>query len=302
MTDTTKTFWDVDGESLQTYAQNITTLGGDRLTPPPVRGANLTVPFAPGEVWVPKVPDARTITLGMWISGANEDGTIPTSPGPNQKFMDNWRTLRRLLWRPRRQFTLTKRFWLPRAELVAAGVDADALPRNGTYRLLSASAKGEFAGGLSPQMDGPGHAAFTVDIRLADPYFYSAQIERPFSVMAGTGLPGPTQTIEVLGDDRTLAIGVEFEGPMASPKLTNHDWAVEFTYGIPVSDGIRAAVDVKDFQALHDLDGTTYTSAGAVTHSGDAFWMFLEPGSNELELTATSGTGTATLTYQPVWL
>lgn len=303
MTNTTQSYWDVDGISLQTYARNIATLGGDRLTPPPLRGDDETVPYRPGEVFLPKVVGSRIISLGMWISGANPNGTIPTAPGPNQKFMDNWRALRKLLWTPRRQFTLTKRFWVPRAELMAAGVDADALPRNGTYRLLSASAKGQFAGGLSPKMDGPGHAAFTVDIKLTNPYFYSAPIEIPFSVLSGPSDPGPVQTVTVLGEDRTYAIGLEFTGPLTGPTITT-DAGVWVRYNTGILTGIRTKLDIWDFQAVHNYtsEEDSYKSAGYVQHDGDPFWLYLEPGETQLALTASGGTGTAKLTYQPGWL
>lgn len=301
MTNTTEVFWEVDGESLQTYAFNITTLGGDRAAPPPVRGADLTVPYMPGSIWLPKVPESRIITLGMWVVGAEEDGSMPTEESIRLKYELNWRKLRKLLWTPRRQFTLTKRFWVLEEELTEAGVVVDDLPRSGRYRLLSASAKGSYAGGLTPVMNGPARAMFTVDIRLADPYFYSDPIEIPFSISTSGANPGPNQTFEVLGDDRTTAIGLQFEGPLQAPQMTNVTHEVWARYNATVEDGIVVNLDVHDFQALHDVENTPYKSSGYVMHAGDPFWLYLEPGENALSLTANSGTGTAKLTYQPRW-
>ena len=297
MTNTTPSYWDVDGVSLQTYAWNIVTLGGDRLSPPPLRGEDETIPYRPGETFNEKVVDSKVIQLAMWVAGTNEDGTIPTTPGPRQKFMDNWRMLRKLLWNPRRQFTFTKRFWVLEEELVAGGVVVDDLPRQGVYRLLTASTKGQFAGGLEPQMNGAGHGAFVVNIKLTNPYWYSDPIEIDFAMMGVS-----TQEVTILGEDRTYAIGIEFVGPLTAPRITNGDVWVRYNTGL-LTD-VKATLDVWDFQARHDVDSEedSYKSAGYVQHDGDPFWLYLDPGEQEIVLTATGGTGTAKLTYQPGWL
>lgn len=304
MTNTTETFWDVDGESLQTYAFNIVTLGGDRETPPPTRGENITIPYMPGSMWVPKIPDSRVVTLGMWVIGANEDGTQPTDADARRTYDQNWRHLRRLLWTPRRQFTLTKRFWLPEADLVAAGVSVAALPQSGAWRLYTASARGEYAGGLNPTMNGPARSAFTVDILLSDPFFYGSEIEIDFSMAPADGShPGPQKTISVLGDDRTTAIEVDFEGPLSAPRMTNSsEESLWLSYSTEVLDGESATVRVAPFSATHYPSGVPYKSSGYVRHAGDHFWLFLTPGEADLALSAQGGTGVATIRYQPVWV
>lgn len=295
MTDTTETLWDVDGTSLQTYAFNIVTLGGSRMSPPPVRGDDITIPFRPGQVFTPKTPDAQTITLGMWVSGANEDGTIPTDPGPRMFFMQNWRKLRKLLFTPRRQFVLTKRFWIPEEELEGSNMALDDLPTQSGYRLITASAMGSYAGGLEPQMTGPGRATFTVDIKLTTPYFFSAPININLTNLA------PSDTVNIVGDDRTMAIGVEFTGPLTAPQITNGD--VWFRYDTGISLGVKVLLDVLDFQATHNYlnEEDSYKSAGYVVHDGDPFWLYLEPGENVIVLSSSEGTGSARLTYQPGW-
>lgn len=304
MTDTTQTFWDVDGVSLQTYAFNIETIGGDRQAPPGVRGEDLTIPYLPGSIWMPKVPEARILTLGMWVIGAEEDGSIPERESARLRYEQNWRKLRRLLWTPRRQFVLTKRFWVLEEELALGGVAVDDLPRSGSYRLLTASARGTYAGGLTPQMTGGSRAVFTVDIKLNDPYFYSEAIEVPFSISSSGVNPGPNQTIEVLGDDRTTAVMVEFVGPLTAPRITNQtpDPEVSMTYASAIANGERAELWVNEFSAMHYPAGVPFKAAGNVQHAGDRFWLYLEPGTTTLALTANAGTGTAVLTYQPRWL
>lgn len=303
MTNTTETYWAVDGVSLQTFAFNITTLGGDRMAPPSVRGDDLRVPYMPGTLWVPRVPDSRTITLGMWVIGANEDGTIPQDETLRRTFDRNWRKLRSLLWTPRKQFTLTKRFWLPTDELEAGGVDTSGLQKDGDWALYTASARGTYAGGLNPLMNGAARANFTVDILLSDPYFYSDEIEVAFSTQTGGGNPGPEQTLQVLGDDRTTWIEVDFDGPLTSPRIDN--LSVEGTlwlrYGTEILDGESATVRVHNFSATHYTSGDDYRSSGYVQHDGDKFWLYMEPGETDLELSAQAGTGEAVLRYKPRW-
>lgn len=304
MTNSTETYWAVDGESLQTYAFNISTLGGDRLAPPQVRGEDLRVPYMPGSVFVERVPDARTITLGMWVIGANEDGSIPTDEQGRRTFDRNWRKLRQLLWTPRRQFTLTKRFWLLDADLVAGGVDTSAMTKDGDWTLFTATALGTYAGGLTPTMNGPMRAIFTVDILLSNPFFYSDEIAIEFSTSEVEPDPGPEQTVVILGDDRSYHIEVDFEGPLTSPRIINESVTQELyvRYATEIPDGEEATVRVHDFTATHYPSGDPFGSAGFVQHAGDKFWLYLDPGTTNLTLDAQAGTGVATLRYRPAWM
>lgn len=309
MTNSTETYWDVDGVSLQTFASNITTLGGDREAPPPVRGGSVRIPYMPGSLWVPGVEDERTISLGMWVVGTNEDGSIPTNEDMRRTYDRNWRMLRRLLYRPRRQFTLTKRFWVETQELVDAGVNVASLTTMGSWALYTASARASYAGGLNPDRSGQARGVFTVDLRLNDPYFYSEELEILFSTQTGGSNPGPVRTIQVLGDGRTHAIEMDFQGPLTSPQFTNDSatddvgaalslWA---RYGTVVADGESATVRVKDFSATHYPTGDPFKSSGYVQHDGDKFWLWLEPGETELALSVQAGTGTGSIRYRPGW-
>lgn len=303
---TTETYWDVDGQSLQTYAFNITTLGGDRQAPPPVRGSSQKVPYKVGTKFVPGTPDEKIITLGMWVQGSDENGVPPTDEHLKRMWDRNWRMLRRLLWTPRKQFTLTKRFWVLTEELEAAGLDLEALdlPTEGDWTLYSASARGTYAGGLSPTMNGQAHGIFTVDIKLNDPFFYSAEITIPFSMQTGGSFPGRTRNVEILGDDRTMAIELDFEGPLTSPSISNETepQTLYTRYANEVPDDESATIRVKEFNATHYPSGEPFGVSGNVQHEGDLYWLYLEPGPVELKLAAQSGTGVAALRYRPAWI
>lgn len=184
MTNTTETFWDVNGISLQTMAFNISSLGGDRKSVPPVRGSNVLIPHHAGKEWVPKEVDERTQTLAMWVVGQNEDGTVDAEG--KILFDRNLKKLQRLLWRPKEQLTITKRFWILATELTDAGISLVGLPvdDSGDYVLIEAVGEGEYVGGLTPDMHGQTMGRFTVDLKFADPFYYGAEVQVNFDAVA----------------------------------------------------------------------------------------------------------------------
>jgi len=160
MANSTEVFWDIDGVSLQTYAYNIETWGGDRQSVPSLRGNDITIPYAAGSFWVPKIPDSRSISIAGWVVGATEDGDIPLDSNKREVFEANWNMLKRLMWTPHRQVKLTKRW-----------------KEYGSDEVLEATALAQFTGGLSPTMTGTSRATFVVQLQLADPFFYGAEEE-----------------------------------------------------------------------------------------------------------------------------
>lgn len=270
-------YWAVDGKSLQTYAFNIASWGASRQAPPLFRGENIMVPHRPGTVHIPKTVDSRTLTLGMWVLGAEKDGSKPVSLSRRRKFETNWRELRRLLWTPNRQMEVQKTFY-------------DDVSAN----LVSASALGQFAGGLSPEMTGSQRAVFTVDILLADPYFYSLYSE---DYTFGT-----TQVLPQKGDATTLKTIIRFYGPCSNPRLTNGTTGVWVQWaGTLANDTQYVELDVENFTAQRNtLPATPSVNViGNVTHFGQYYWMPLGPAPQILSLT---GGGTVNVKYRPAWL
>jgi hypothetical protein len=276
MTNSTEEFWDVDGVSLTTFAYNISSLGGDRLAPPPLRGSNLTVPHSPGRIYQQKMVDQNTITLGMWVIGAQPDGSAPVSGYAKQQFNKNFRMLRRMLFTPNREFTLTKRFY-----------DEDGV-------LRTASAKAQYGGGLNPTMQGQARAVFTVDLVLADPYFYGTQLSQ--NLVTGT------QNVNVLGDDNTRNIIFTLQGSRNRPKIRNNTLGIEFEYAADLSAGAQAVVDIRGYSSsTTPSGGSAFKSSGSILHSGAAAWFALAPGVNSITVSSTSGTGVITMQYQEAW-
>jgi len=275
---TTDTYWAVNGVSLQTFAYNIQTLGGDRLAPPSLRGSDTTIPYRPGRVFTSRVPDSRVISLGMWVQGSTEDGRVPNDVTMQRKFLQNWEMLRNLLW-SREQFTLTKMVYVP-----------------GTSVPITVTAKASFAGGLVPQMTGGSRAVFTVDLFLSDPFFYGDQIEVIFPSTTRT------KTLDIIGDDRTNKVEIEYAGAITNGVVTNTTRNVMVRYNNVVLTGEKVVLDSFNFSALHTPNsGSPYRAAGYVTHSGDPFWLYLEPGQQTLTVTTEAGAGTVRVRYQPAF-
>lgn len=275
MTNSTDRYWAVDGKSLQTYAFNIVSWGGDRSAPPSLRGSNIAIPFQTGQTFMPKVPDSRNMTLAMWVLGCNEDGSIPKTLNQRAQFEANWAKLRALLWQPYREFALSKRVLYPDG------------------KLHTVTAKAQFAGGLNLSMTGSHRADFTVDITLADPYFYGDGIEQGI---------GPSTQFTVLGDARTTKISLDLAGAKTNPSVYltvpgSPDPYV--TYNGTINAGDTLTLDVDQAVATYRTSGgTTSTRTGLITNGNSYSWMYLDPGTN----TVRSPAGSGTLNYQPAFL
>jgi len=258
MTNTTDTYWDVDGVSLQTFAQNIETLGS-RDVPPKYRGDDITIPYMEGQLWVPKVPDSRIIPLGMWVRGANSDDSVDRDA--RRIYDDNWRNLQRLLFTPGRQFTLTKRFWY-----------------NGT--LHTASAKAEFNDGLDPTMSGRTLSKFTVSLKLADPWFYETTLQT-------VTLVNGDQNVTVAGDVPTRNIIASINGVRTNPRILNRTTGAQFTFAGSLLAGDTFSADVKAYRATKTPSGGSAGKVnGSMIHSGDPQWLNLIPGVNVMNLSS----------------
>lgn len=242
------------------------------------RGSNTKVAYGHREGWRAKYMDARTISLGMWVTGFDDDG-LPTAMGPERKFNQNLMNLQSLFWRDeQQQFTLTKR-WKD--------------PVSGT--VLSASTLAELTSDLVPEMRGPYSARLVVDLWLADPLFYGPDVNVAIPMNTPTVVNNP-------GTAKTSKMLLEFNGILGNGKLTNQTFTPDIwvQVGFAIAGGDAITLDVQEMTAIRTSDSANLI--GAVTRSGSRSWMRLAPGANTLELTATSGSGTVDLTYAPAYL
>lgn len=273
VTTSTDVYWDANGSPLQTFAYNVESWGATRETPPPMRGSNILLPNLPGQLYVPKRPDERVITLSMWVIGANTDGSAPKTGTARALFEYNWKTLRNLLCDPYRQFQLTKRF-----------------REYGSNTVVTATAMAEYRGGLDLSMTGDLRGIFTVDLALADPYFYEPAVVTP-------NLTATPQPMTLTGDARSHKIVATIAGgPITNPQISvatplGSSW-------VQLTDTVAAATTATlDCGLMTARNGSNPVSA-KIQHSGDAQWLYVEPGVNNFSVTSSSGSATVSLSIQ----
>jgi hypothetical protein len=270
----------VDGTSLMTYAYAIQTLTGRERLPVKI-GDNIRIPYRNGRIWKPKTYDEQVITLGMWVQGCDVNGHVPTA-GSRAQLNSNLRALRKLFGPTGRQLQLQ------RILQYATGQE--------THTALGEVASGSAAtqNEMDMQFVTPRFATFTVDIVMADPWWYGPPIV--------TTLSAGTTTIAHPGDVEATAMTITFAGPLTNPRLTNQSISpvVNVVYLGSLASGQTVTLDCTAFTAINQI-GTSVI--GSVSHAGSLRWMLLEPGNNTMVLDNAAGgsvgAGSCTVTYSP---
>lgn len=279
MANSTDTYWSIDGVSLQTYGWNITTSGGDLASPPPLRGEDVVIPYVPGALIQPRIPDSRTISFNMWVQGSDSNGKVPTNASMRAEFEKNLKMLRDLFWNGGKSVTLTKRW-----------------REYGSSTVITASAKAIFEGGFAPSMTGSLRATFTVDMRLPDPFFYGAE-----ETINLSGASPTSTTVVIKGDYETTDIVITLNGSRYTPRLTVGSAWVQVDRDI--TSGNSIVLDVDAWTAIQNPEGSSTNVIRYVTYSGNLKWFSLSPGSRTITLSnSSSGTTTSTIKYRPKYI
>jgi hypothetical protein len=278
----TEEYWSFNGTSLSQYGWAVATVGGSRYDVPTRRGDNIRLAYRPGEVHRNKLVEPRVISLIMWMTGTTP-GTGAGVADPMVQWNDNWDTLRRLFFSPGgSQLTLTRRW---------------KLTISGTPTVLAADAQAELVDVFNPKMTGRFRSEFNVELLLADPYFYGAQVTENFAVGTPVTVANPGHDVAAHNN-----FEVDLIGPLTNPRLTNStpnpDVWVQYTG--TVSSGQTLRLSIPNFTATRVSDSANLIAG--ISHSGTRYWMALTPGNNSLTLTASSGSGTAQLRYKPPYI
>jgi len=284
MTTTTTEYWSIipaDGVEypLQTLAKNITTWGDDRQGVPPLRGEDVTIPWIPGDQEIDRMPASRVIGLGMWVIDTDDNGAVATTR--QDAFNKNWRILQRIFWNEGKVFTLRKRW------------------RDETNTLQTADARARYDGGLTPSMMSRTGAKFAVDLRLADPFFYSTT---PVNLTIDSTVSGGliTPTIQGTVSSRKVSfVATSKTGGVTTPTLmctqNGHTWALDVTT-------TAGAVSLTANMKTQNAQMAAADVSGFVTHSGSDDWFKLPYGTINLTASAAVGGWSGTLTYYPTWI
>lgn len=237
--------WDVDDPAsgawvdlFASYARTQSLGAGDPHLVPAWRGDDQVIPGRRGRVPTPSTIDAGKIGIAMVLRGANADGTVPADQ--EAAFLDNWRALKRLLYRPT-GMQLRRRLRYP--EGVASHV--------ATAKLLPSS----FTPGTLATLYGK----VILDLSVLSGTFYDEA--------STTIAPG---TVTITGDAPTRRMTITL--PRAGT-LTNG------TLGVSVTVTVAATLDVEAATATAGLDTMSWSGdnsffllapgSNTITWSGD---------------------------------
>lgn len=302
MANNTDEYWDIDGVSLHQFGWSVVTVGGARYDMPPKRGSNITLAYRQGQVHRAKLLDQRTISLVMFLVGM-DPGTGASTGNQRLRYNDSWDFLRRLVHHSYAinggRVVLTRRWELTAPTFPDSSADPDQLvhgdpgvPAAGV-RILAANAAVELSSDMAPTMTGRFRSDFQIDLTMADPFFYGAEVELTLD-------PGDTSLVWNDGHDIAHAqVEVDFIGPLTDPVLTNLSTAPEtwVRYNGTIASGQTVRLKPSQFLAQQITAGNA-NRVGLLSHYGSPLWVQLLPGRNKLSLTAT-GAGSAVVRFRP---
>jgi hypothetical protein len=219
------------------------------------RGEDLEVPHRDGKLYARKCLESRTLTLVMWVTGADPaTGVKPVGVTSEEQLRVNIDYLLKLLGARGRR---TLRRVMP----------------DGSYRNAVAEPLNPV-----PFVSTGTTAKFVVDFELADPYFYA------------TGLTTHTRVVDDSPEDFTATnpgtaaakkLIITLDGPLSSPKLLNQTNGLWVQYNGVLAGGQSLVIDTGEWMAT--IGGVSYLAG--ITHEGDPIWMILEPGDNSMRVT-----------------
>ncbi len=266
--------WRFAGVDLSTYATLIRSVdGADEL--PPLRGENVLVPSIAGRRFARKQWDQSRKALALWVQPLDADGNLvePTNARQARANLDGLYAV------------LGRR---TQGELVR--VMPDGSERSVMAEVVS-------VGDITDEL---GHEAIglVADFELADPRFRGAAVTATQAIAAS-----PTDfaldNAGTVADHRLVAT---FTGPVSNPRLANLsiDPAGGFYVEclVTVAAGTELVVDGEAWTATND----GVNAIGSIRHSGAFEFFRLEPGTNNLRVTASSPGGSLELAYQPAYL
>lgn len=260
--------WYWNGVPLQTSYYNVSTFGGSRFGLPTNRGQDYGVPYRSGQLFRSKYLDERTVTLTMWTDSQMSANQAYPAADPRRAFNDNWQALRAMFFTRSAQGSvqgLLQRNWY--------------LTQGGSPTMVTSTAMAEIAGSMDPTMNSRTNAAFSVDLLLSDPYFYSAQRAQAVSTAGGT----ITAFGEgVVGEGFASAANSFTVTISQAATVTNSTAGVAFSHSGAGVASWPVVVDVLRYTATDNVGNNV---VGGLGHIGSRMWMCLLPGANSIAVT-----------------
>lgn len=285
---TTDEYWEVDpgrflrGEwiydspvSLATLAFNISTLAG-REGIPIADGENLRTSAVAGRRWLPKTPDQKTLSLGMWVQGTTEEGDIPQDIYLRTQFWENYNMLKQLFAVWDRQLLLRRR-----------------VPTR--YGIITQQTWVEPSSSMDLEPTGPMRATFTIDLLMNDPFWRALEQSSdpvPVAVHGGQrryprtypleyGSFGQTGIFTLFNDGTHEArLIAEIHGAVENPIMFNMDTNERFRLETDVELAAQDVIEVDFYYRTIKLkgSGSRYWWLDRTTD-----WLHARPGYQRLQ-------------------
>jgi hypothetical protein len=263
-------FWTYDGVSLNSLAYNVR-LTGAPINVPVRRGENLEIPGLTGRRYMPKFHDQRLVTLAMFVTDRHP---LTGQPGGEAQMQANLDTLRSLFARPGER-TLTHSWNGETRVAQAEVVDLVEFQPRGANNLY----------------------AFSVDFLLAWPWWESVNT----IIVQESGITSLPHMVSVnyggtaRAEKMTILVHLLDGTTINHLRISNGSVYVEYAAirSINDEDGADITIDTEKWLATWQQYGPTLTDniSSQIEHDGDLRWMVLEPGLNELTLSADSFSG-----------
>ena len=140
----------------------------------------------------------------------------------------------------------------------------------------------------------PGYAKFALELELPDPFFYA--MDKTIDVRTVSSSPF-VWTHANVGSAPATAMVITMEGPLSNPILRNRNNGIWIQYVGTIASEESVALDTKHFTCLQGNENRI----SIVKHGGDADWMILDAGNNNMELETNTIGGRVTLEYYPAY-
>jgi len=278
MSNWTEETWNFNSLDLSTYAHGVSQVVEGF---PSRRGANRGRGYRHGTQWRRKFYDQRVISLSMFVQDRDANDTDPgTAQARRAQLNENVDTIKKAFAPTRELKTLTRVLRMD-AGLETRTAEAECV----NVREFTKDNSGFYI------------VRLVADFLLPDPFFYGpSATQQTISALSTPTAITNDGTVDAGNASIVITGGA---GGVTNPVLTNSTLGVNFTYTGTIGSSDAVTFDVTAGTATHDVSGDVTTS---VTHSGDPLWMILQPGSNTLELTASSGAASVTVDYSPPYI
>lgn len=279
-------WYDVNGVELATHGYMLSSIERGI---PAKKGDNVGSAIIHGQQWREKRLDVRTETWTIWITDADPtSGAVPsTEAGRRSQFNKNYDTVFNLLNEMPELLTVTH---------VRVNPDNPA-------QYLSRVAYGEVVSAITvSEHRDLNYTEFTVDVQFPDPRWFSTTSTSASASFSGSNVAVP-MSASAVGTAPVTYMTITFTSTssLLSPRLTNETYpnsltSIGYTGTIPTGQSVVIDTDALILEKNGTNDIGKLYRAGARQS-----WFELFPIANDLTFSATSGTGTVTISYRKAY-